>query len=180
MIMKALAGVLLAFALAAGVGNQADAHNRCLSGKRTTKHVTKHSSAVASRSSKSKLTNCVCHVGTSKTKHIGSAGIMRSSSYGGYKKAANSTMLNTMESTDTMFNGNRSLNNDNRNMDMNNGNRNFSDSTRNMDLNNFNNGLPRTDSMINPNGTFDNRNLDNRSIDSLNNGSTGEFMDHGK
>lgn len=102
--MKALAGVLLAFALAAGVSSEAGAQ-AC--SKHSSKHVTKtsvkHENRMVSqtvtqtnntgcvcRAEKSKLvltrglteansspTNCVCHAGTVKTKQVASTGTMK-------------------------------------------------------------------------------------------------------
>jgi len=115
MIMKALAGMLLAFALAAGVSNEAGAH-RCSPGKNSSKHVAKTSvkhvdkTGCVCRAEKSKLvltgrltelnsipTNCVCSAGktqvkkvtsvsTVKTKQVASTGMIKTKSYGGYNR----------------------------------------------------------------------------------------------
>ena len=103
--MKALASVLLAFALAATVSNEAGAH-RCSTGKNSTKHVTKtsvkHQGRTAASVSKtnqnscvcsaeksllvltgrltelnSRPTNCVCRAEVNKTKAVASTGTMK-------------------------------------------------------------------------------------------------------
>lgn len=119
--MKALAGVLLAFALAAGISDEASAH-RCSTGKNCSKHVAKTSvrhedkNSCVCRAEKSKLvltgrltelnsspTNCVCSAGktevkhvasvsTTKTKHVANRGMIKTKSYGGYKRVSHPQM----------------------------------------------------------------------------------------
>src|ERR1043165_5967466 len=121
--MKALAGMLLAFALAAGTGNEAGAQHYS---SRSTKHVTKTTvkhqqkiepSGCVCKAEKSKLvltgrltevnslpTNCVCSAGKTTTKQVTTTSaiksnelgtsMMKTKSFGGYKRVDN-TRINT-------------------------------------------------------------------------------------
>lgn len=84
--MKALAGVLLAVALAVGIGDDASAQ-RCPSNKRDAKHVTRNSVKQRSKLAKvnTKKTSqpfCLCQL-THKKKHH-RTGVMKTSTYAGY------------------------------------------------------------------------------------------------
>lgn len=75
-IMKALAGVLLAVALALGVGSEANAQSCQM--KSSTKHVAKTSSHKSSK-------KCACRMAKKKT------GAMKTRSFAGYKPGGDTT-----------------------------------------------------------------------------------------